>query len=62
MPVRTGIVIVEAGFGGIGMGIALKAGYHDFVILTASPSALWVIPCGARHPCSPWPGSPPSRP
>ena len=34
MPVRTGIVIVGAGFGGIGMGIALKkAGYHDFVIL-----------------------------
>ena len=29
-----GIVIVGAGFGGIGMGIALKkAGYHDFVIL-----------------------------
>ena len=34
MPVRTGIVMVRAGFGGIGMGIALrKAGYHDFVIL-----------------------------
>jgi cation diffusion facilitator CzcD-associated flavoprotein CzcO len=29
-----GIVIVGAGFGGIGMAIALKkAGYHDFVIL-----------------------------
>ncbi len=29
-----GIVIVGAGFGGIGMGIALKkAGFHDFVIL-----------------------------
>jgi cation diffusion facilitator CzcD-associated flavoprotein CzcO len=29
-----GIVIVGAGFGGIGMGVALKkAGYHDFVIL-----------------------------
>ena len=29
-----GIVIVGAGFGGIGMGIALKkAGYNDFVIL-----------------------------
>jgi cation diffusion facilitator CzcD-associated flavoprotein CzcO len=29
-----GIVIVGAGSGGIGMGIALKkAGYHDFVIL-----------------------------
>ena len=29
-----GIAIVGAGFGGIGMGIALKrAGYHDFVIL-----------------------------
>ena len=29
-----GIVIVGAGFGGIGMGIALKqVGFHDFVIL-----------------------------
>jgi cation diffusion facilitator CzcD-associated flavoprotein CzcO len=33
MPVTTGIVIAGAGFSGIGMGIALKAGYHDFVIL-----------------------------
>jgi cation diffusion facilitator CzcD-associated flavoprotein CzcO len=37
MPVATGkygIVIVGSGFGGIGMGIALKkAGFHDFVIL-----------------------------
>ena len=33
-PDMPGIVIVGAGFGGIGMGIALKkAGYHDFVIL-----------------------------
>ncbi|HZC64345.1 MAG TPA: NAD(P)/FAD-dependent oxidoreductase, partial [Streptosporangiaceae bacterium] len=33
-----GIVIVGAGFGGIGMGIALKkAGYHDFVILDKAP-------------------------
>src|SRR5215470_8847781 len=33
-PAMPGIVIVGAGFGGIGMGIALKkAGYHDFVIL-----------------------------
>jgi cation diffusion facilitator CzcD-associated flavoprotein CzcO len=33
-PGMPGIVIVGAGFGGIGMGIALKkAGYHDFVIL-----------------------------
>jgi cation diffusion facilitator CzcD-associated flavoprotein CzcO len=33
-PDMTGIVIVGAGFGGIGMAIALKkAGYHDFVIL-----------------------------
>ena len=32
-----GIVIVGAGFGGIGMGIALrKAGYHDFVILDSA--------------------------
>ena len=36
-----GIVIVGAGFGGIGMGIALKkAGYHDFVILDKAPD-LW---------------------
>ena len=33
-----GIVIVGAGFGGIGIGIALKkAGYHDFVILDKAP-------------------------
>jgi cation diffusion facilitator CzcD-associated flavoprotein CzcO len=33
-PGMPGIVIVGAGFGGIGMGIALKkAGFHDFVIL-----------------------------
>jgi len=33
-PDMPGIVIVGAGFGGIGMGIALKkAGFHDFVIL-----------------------------
>jgi phytoene dehydrogenase-like protein len=33
----TGIVIVGAGFGGIGMAIALKkAGFHDFVILEKS--------------------------
>jgi cation diffusion facilitator CzcD-associated flavoprotein CzcO len=32
-----GIVIIGAGFGGIGMGIALKkAGFHDFVILEQS--------------------------
>ena len=36
-PDMPGIVIVGAGFGGIGMGIALKkAGYHDFVILDAT--------------------------
>ena len=35
-----GIVIVGAGFGGIGMGIALKkAGYHDFVILDKAASS-----------------------
>ncbi len=29
-----GIMIIGAGFGGIGMGIELKnAGFHDFVIL-----------------------------
>ena len=33
-PDMPGIVIVGAGFGGIGMGIALKqVGFHDFVIL-----------------------------
>ena len=33
-PDMPGIVIVGAGFGGIGMGIALKkAGFHDFLIL-----------------------------
>ena len=37
-PDMPGIVIVGAGFGGIGMGIALKkAGYHDFVILDKAP-------------------------
>ena len=36
-PDMTGIVIVGAGFGGIGMAIALKkAGFHDFVILEKS--------------------------
>src|SRR5271156_1319429 len=36
-PGMPGIVIVGAGFGGIGMGIALKrAGFHDFVILEKS--------------------------
>ena len=38
LPDMPGIVIVGAGFGGIGMGIALKkAGYHDFVILDKAP-------------------------
>src|SRR6201987_2617009 len=37
-PDMPGIVIVGAGFGGIGMGIALKkAGYHDFVMLDKAP-------------------------
>src|SRR2546429_1649217 len=37
-PDMPGIVIVGAGFGGIGMGIALKkAGYRDFVILDKAP-------------------------
>jgi hypothetical protein len=36
-PDMTGIVIVGAGFGGIGMAIGLKkAGFHDFVILEKS--------------------------
>jgi cation diffusion facilitator CzcD-associated flavoprotein CzcO len=35
---RHGIVIVGSGFGGIGMGIALrKAGFEDFVILEKAP-------------------------
>ena len=38
LPDMPGIVIVGAGFGGIGMGIALKkTGYHDFVILDKAP-------------------------
>ena len=36
-PDMPGIVIVGTGFGGIGMGIALKkAGFHDFVILDSA--------------------------
>jgi hypothetical protein len=53
-PDMPGIVIVGAGFGGIGMGIALKkAGYHDFVILDATGvnRTLWpgfTFECWAR--------------
>ena len=55
-----GIVIIGAGFGGIGMAIALKrAGFHDFVILerTDDLGGTWhgqrvaVIGTGAKHAC-----------
>src|ERR1700733_11295597 len=38
-PTRTRVIIVGAGFGGIGLGIQLKkAGRHDFIILEKSDS------------------------
>src|SRR5882757_8454220 len=38
-PVRTRVVVIGAGFGGIGLGIALKrSGLNDFIILEKSDS------------------------